>query len=489
MANLVAVVDTPSIKRYVFGTDSLIEIRGASALLDTLNRIDTEQLLSASKVYANGGSGQFLFTGVDEDEAEGRLLGLTRHYHEQTRGGATLAYGLAPLTDDYGQSLAHAFDNLRAKRETSPVQSMTMTFPLLKECDSCSERPAAVHYLRPDVSWLCEVCAGKRDAAYDARHTGLWQEMEQYLTRGKLDRPQSFNEVGDYLAVVYADGNGIGRWIQGIGSSGHFATFASAVDRSIREACFATLGQLFPSNPVQADVLLLGGDDLVVVIEAGQALVFAYELARRFEEATRRRLRGLTSPGGAGLSLSVGVAIGKAHHPFRSLLDTAEQLLRSAKRAGASQAAGRNMPSMVDFHLTSMTNTLELEQLRQDEYELVDAEGIPYRRTRRPYTLQDLERLFAVASGLKRATFPRTRLNSLYEAVFEPTPARACLRTIEIFTRGRDRIRETLAQALHDAGCLQHMPWSAEARDTIISELVECYDYLPRDWSLGTEGR
>jgi hypothetical protein len=34
-------LDVPGIKRYVFNTNRLVEIRGASALLDSLNRIET----------------------------------------------------------------------------------------------------------------------------------------------------------------------------------------------------------------------------------------------------------------------------------------------------------------------------------------------------------------------------------------------------------------------------------------------------------------
>ena len=41
----VVVIDTPSIKNYVFGTDLLNEVRGASARLDTLNRSEMEKCL------------------------------------------------------------------------------------------------------------------------------------------------------------------------------------------------------------------------------------------------------------------------------------------------------------------------------------------------------------------------------------------------------------------------------------------------------------
>src|SRR5260221_84173 len=70
MPRFLLLLDTPGIKQFVFGTDPLAEIRGASALLDRLNRIDTERELAARLhangarlervVYANGGSGQVI---------------------------------------------------------------------------------------------------------------------------------------------------------------------------------------------------------------------------------------------------------------------------------------------------------------------------------------------------------------------------------------------------------------------------------------------
>ena len=69
------VTDTPGIKQFVFGTDALSEVRGASALLDRLNRHRTEPALrdnlpagaTCKTVFANGGTGQFIV------DARGRI--------------------------------------------------------------------------------------------------------------------------------------------------------------------------------------------------------------------------------------------------------------------------------------------------------------------------------------------------------------------------------------------------------------------------------
>mgnify|MGYP003565954277 CR=1 FL=1 len=59
-------LDTVSIKKYIFASRYLKEIRGASALLDEYNRFKTEEIIKTitggeyKKIYACGGSGLFI---------------------------------------------------------------------------------------------------------------------------------------------------------------------------------------------------------------------------------------------------------------------------------------------------------------------------------------------------------------------------------------------------------------------------------------------
>ncbi|MBV5280234.1 MAG: hypothetical protein J0651_02950, partial [Actinobacteria bacterium] len=68
----------PGIKNYVFGTDKLVEIRGASALLDNLNRdVIPERVIQifgtsrSTCVFAGGGAAQFIIDDVAENITDG----------------------------------------------------------------------------------------------------------------------------------------------------------------------------------------------------------------------------------------------------------------------------------------------------------------------------------------------------------------------------------------------------------------------------------
>src|SRR2546430_5988649 len=81
--------DTNHIKSYVFGTDRLKEIRGASSLLDRLNRDVMPKLAEShdgTKIYVNGGSGLFL---IDSAKALDFGSQVQREYQRLTAGGAS----------------------------------------------------------------------------------------------------------------------------------------------------------------------------------------------------------------------------------------------------------------------------------------------------------------------------------------------------------------------------------------------------------------
>src|SRR5262249_15513582 len=101
MAPFLVVLDTPSIKQFIFGTDALAEVRGASALLDRLNRFDTADQLgqepgvSITQVFANGGTGQFVVEAPNHADVRSALDQLAAYYRQQTGGEMRPLAGVA----------------------------------------------------------------------------------------------------------------------------------------------------------------------------------------------------------------------------------------------------------------------------------------------------------------------------------------------------------------------------------------------------------
>lgn len=309
-ATVLVSFDTPSIKQFVFGTDALREIRGASAILDQLNRTDTERELQKSlpsgatldRVYANGGAAQFILRHCDEAQARHACESVVGHFISETAGDVHPVYGVAHFGKDrtYEAATSDAHFELRSQRELSRHRRAPQLMPLVAECTSASHLPATGLFAIGDDQprLLSESSRRKEVRGRVAREHGMWAEwMEHLASLGPWPeadqwdelRCNSVVEIGQrgglegYIGLVYADGNAMGRIVQNLDGADTCRVFSDTVDGSIRKACFAALGEACQREieairaavesadrlrPLPADILLLGGDDLLVVVPA-----------------------------------------------------------------------------------------------------------------------------------------------------------------------------------------------------------------------------
>ncbi len=522
------VTDTPSIKQFVFGTDTLAETRGASAILDRLNRCDTENTLrtyvsaaggQVRKVYANGGSGQFLIHGCARDVVRGAMVALNTFYRKETGGEVKLAFGIAPLRQpsDYEAAVRSAHFQMRSQREMATSFRATPLLPFIMECESSSHLPAASRVPRSHAEslLLSDTSRKKREASRKTRKFGVWREWMCHLAKvapwpederwGSL-RCDDFTGIGEhsqrtgYVGLVYADGNAMGRLVQELDGPETTEAFSDIVDSSIREACFegldaacqATIEEIRKRHasgancpPLPADILMLGGDDLLVLVPADRALSFALDIAQSFEQLTKQKIAAIPAEarrffdsrlGGNGLTVSCGVAISTADYPFYLLLDLAEALLKNAKEAGSrgtQRTGGYWVPSYVDFHLVAGASSHELNYVRTEDY-LVKDGAAP--RTLRPMAREQLLRL-RDAVGLLRG-FPRSKLHDLWAASVHPSRAQSELLVREVFSRCKQDERAALWRAVEllcPTGHQFAFPWyeRGDSRTSAVADLVE----------------
>lgn len=194
--------------------------------------------------------------------------------------------------------------------------------------------------------------------------------------------PERTGELGQregesYLAVVHADGNGLGKQFhQLLERKSDAATlvlaiqqFASDVHRASRQALGAILDALakhavklqragvlhatngrLPFRPI-----LFGGDDVTFVCHGKLGLGLAAYYLQQF---ARQELRD-----GTKLSACAGVAIVHTKAPFAQAYRLAEQLCSSAKRS--NRTVGEGQESWLDAHLALSGIPADIKELRK----------------------------------------------------------------------------------------------------------------------------
>ncbi|NKZ07286.1 Cas10/Cmr2 second palm domain-containing protein [Actinomadura latina] len=213
-------------------------------------------------------------------------------------------------------------------------------------------------------------------------------ERQKAAARGKLARiVDHLNDKADWVAVVHADGNGMGKIFQGFASimascevtradeyADGLRNLSGGVDDCARlafQSAFAKLHRRgWSANTEEPPVLplILGGDDLTVVCDGELALPFARDYLEEFTRLANEH----TAVGGVlkqvedlrGLGACAGVAIVKRHYPFHSAVHLAEQLTDEAKVV--KKELGQDK-SALSFHVLFESAFADLDRLRKQQ--------------------------------------------------------------------------------------------------------------------------
>ncbi len=227
-----------------------------------------------------------------------------------------------------------------------------------------------------------------------------------------LGRPKELKDLvgSGYLALIHADGNGVGSG--GAGSELERGRFFHRNRVLLRRAMKTAIDATCDNGAKQAPLILLmlGGDDLLLVCRADTALPFVVTLC----DALATLQRDGTS--NFELTLGVGVVFAKHTIPIHRLHEVAQQLASSAKRRFRGFEPVKSQ-SVVDWAVYSTAWVDDPEEVRRRDW--VRGSGQDLRvLSQRPVDVlgQGLDSLQGLVEGAKVLTrAPRSQLRYLVE--------------------------------------------------------------------------
>lgn len=267
---------------------------------------------------------------------------------------------------------------------------------------------------RPTVSLAV---AGRHEAARrteDRTALDLASLLSATTKLASLKRPQELKELvgSGYLALVHADGNGVGK-----------RAGKTDVDRArsfhrnrvlLRRAGQAAINTACEGETKQAPLipLMLGGDDLLLVCRAEKALDLVVKLCEELAALQRGDDRGFE------LTLGVGIVFAKHTIPIHRLHEVAEELAGSAKRRFRGlEDAGAKGRSVVDWAVYTTAWVEEPEEVRLRHW--VRGKGQDLRvLSKRPLDVLggELSSLQGLQEGAKKLSkAPRSQLRYLVD--------------------------------------------------------------------------
>lgn len=453
------VVDTTGIQPYIFGSNRLRENIGASHLvaqvtgawaLDIVRewrsnvtadgRLDDEQRIEAGEIeveviYSGGGNFVALFRD-DEAELSREFAGkLSRRILAEAPGLQLVMASLEFRWDEpLAEAIPRAFQDLKVRKNSrsviQPLAGLGVTVP----CQSTGLPAIRMSdAIGGDVGYPI---SAEIEAKLDQADAAGRRLRHMLPLSAEYSYPNEFDDLGrshgdfSYIAVVHADGNGIGQRLIRIGDDYKTAgtnrefirqirSFSAAIEnasqKALQGALDALIGRISNGQVIHAledwmkfnltktdrsgaikipfRPIVFGGDDLTFVCDGRLGISMAIEYMRRFEELTS------SLPDGQGTATAcAGIAIVKSHYPFARAYQLAEELCSLAK----SYRREQRLPSAcLDWHFATGGLFGGITEIRNREYKT--RSGILIQR---PLTLKrnpanDLRSWPVVEEGLK----------------------------------------------------------------------------------------
>ena len=337
---------TVKIKQYFLETNKIKDIRGASAILDDLNRdiipnYIKENYIGECIVYAGGGNILGIFP-----QGEGQKLSEIieqKHEIESITAQCCASYKRCTLFDLAVNNYKHTMSELEFMvndrqmskfdfREDIKLKDKNIgKYKELREkhiCEHCNIRYA--HFKGFPEGKLCSSCLKKVLKGGTESKNNFKEQFHKFaishgLKVDKLKNINSLTDIGDFIGIIYGDGNNMGDIVQRIANLGQMRYFSNKTEDAIFDVVYNALAKVLKDDGFE--IIAIGGDDIFIIVPAEKALEIGIEIGEGFDNLFRNKSENRYTT-----TMSLGIAISHYNTPIQYLFDLSQQLLKNAKK-------------------------------------------------------------------------------------------------------------------------------------------------------------
>ena len=432
-----AMYDVRGIQNYIFRTNKLKEIIGASSIVENIiqdalsyaiqqTQLEKQAILSWEKeeelfifeensdisiqvLFIGGGNAYVMYR--DKELAVRITKDMSRFVLDKTYS-LQLAVAMVPKTESYQKDYQNVQNKMSEIKSSMPFSRCLGALPIV-EIDDMTGFPYSVDdkeklkYKKEYQMNLCNESTQKLIQYYEMTESGAEKHHDNLITE---------KGVQSTIAVVHIDGNNMGMRIRSLIE--HHDTYESAVKKmrtiskninySFKDA-YEQMEQYLKNwlqsednkilNPsgVYLRKIIVAGDDITFVCNGKIALslvkYFIQQVSKKVMDGTQKK-KNIER---YGMSVCAGIAYTHSHFPFSVAYHVAEECCSSAKaraketehiqeiRMENGQAMDR-IGNWVDFQICKNVQNIDLENSREKNYRISEEEYL----LRRPYYVEIL---------------------------------------------------------------------------------------------------
>ncbi len=384
---------TFSIQNYLFSGGKLKDISNASERLDLLWSSvlqKVEAIVGKPNQIIRKAGGAFYALYNEQQQAQ-RFQNLWTLLLPQYLPNIHCVCVITEDEDDFA-AFEKGLQKLQTQRNQLPI-TLPLANPLMRLTPRTGQPAIEQEKIGKDKQgeWLDAATRTKR---HNTRATT--QTLTSKFTNAKnIEWPKDLEEQfkpdhlhGSNVAYVHIDGNGMGSILNQIKQKRCIQTFfkfsEELQDICIKSAQNATETILIPNtrlglepkskskvNWMPARPLVLGGDDITLIIRADLALAFTQAFITKFENNSEECLKNISNftkdPTALPTKLTAcaGIAFVKINHPAREAYQLAESLCKYAKKQAKKNQQTTSppiIPSAIAFHRLTSSLAEDYEQ-------------------------------------------------------------------------------------------------------------------------------
>ena len=171
MAKFIVAIETVKIKEFLFSTNKLKVIRGASYLLDYLNQVEVPKILKKEGrvkeeniIYVGAGNAKFFVERDSKEEAEKvvkEIIAEVKEKYEREAPGVKIVGLYEKYEKNSDKKVWDIFDKLAiktAKEKSKGFPMLNIDLPYIEKCELNSDEPAEIYSenLRNDLNYIIE---------------------------------------------------------------------------------------------------------------------------------------------------------------------------------------------------------------------------------------------------------------------------------------------------------------------------------------------
>ena len=171
MAKFIVAIETVKIKEFLFSTNKLKVIRGASYLLDYLNQVEVPKILKSENrvkeediIYVGAGNAKFFVERNSKEEAEKvvkEIIAEVKEKYEREAPGVKIVGLYEKYEENSDKKVWDIFDKLginTAKEKSKGFPMLNIDLPYIEKCELNSDEPAEIYSenLRNDLNYITE---------------------------------------------------------------------------------------------------------------------------------------------------------------------------------------------------------------------------------------------------------------------------------------------------------------------------------------------